>query len=75
MGGVNRTPVIGPGGGCSARRRDRAAGGAGALPGLLEALAQLLPGLTAALGRDEAGAPGPQRQVLDAEARREATPR
>ena len=46
--------------GCfSARRLDRAAGLAGALPGLVEALAQLLPGLTAALGRDEAGAPGP----------------
>ena len=33
---------------------------------LVEAFAQLLPGLTAALGRDEAGAPGPQREVLDA---------
>ena len=43
----------------SARRLDRVAGLAGALPGFVEALAQLLPGLTAALGRDEAGAPGP----------------
>ena len=37
---------------------------AGALAGLIEALAQLLPGLTAALGRDEAGArPPPSRSA------------
>ena len=58
--------VIGPWGLLSARRLDRAAGGAGAPAGLVEALAQLIPGLTAAGGRHEAGAPGPERQALDA---------
>ena len=62
--GFYRTPGV-----WSARRLDRVPGVAGALFGLVEALAQLLPGLTAARGRDEARALGPEREVLDAEAR------
>ena len=50
----------------SARRLDRAAGGAGAAAGLVEALAQLPPGVTAGAARYEIRAPGPDREVLHA---------